>query len=107
MNDGNGDDNGVNGDDDIDVNDDSIDDYYLAHVGSRESVVRVEDVKRPVLLEGVVVRCGEDVYDDDGDDDEEEDDDDDYDDDYEEEDDDDDDYDDDDDHLSREGPDCP
>ena len=29
---------------------------YLAHVGSRESVVWVENVKGPVLLECVVVR---------------------------------------------------
>ena len=56
MNDGNDDDNDVNENDDIELNDDGIDDYYLAHVGSRESVVRVENVKRPVLLEGVVVR---------------------------------------------------
>ena len=91
----------------------NIVDLYLAHVGSREPMVWVENVKSTVLLEGVVVRWVEDDLNE-GDDDHEDDDDDDGDDhnDYEDahdDNDDDDNHNDDDhdDHLSRGGQDCP
>ena len=76
----------------------TIVDLYLAHVGSREPMVRVEYVESPVLLEGVVVRWVE--YDDHNDEDDDHDD---------NVNDDDDNHNDDDhdDHLSRGGQDCP
>ena len=80
----------------------NINDLYLAHVGSREPMVWVENVKSTVLLEGVVVRWVEDDHNDDHDDD--------YDDDWDHDGDGDhdDNHDGDDDvHLSRGGLDCP